>query len=817
MEEVLKDDRFAHVAKDPRFRKVPLKERKVKIDNRFKHMFKDKRFKMKYTVDKRGRPVNLTTNENLKKYYELSDEDSSDANEDVDEDEEDGNVNDARDEVPKPKEKIKAKRKPKEGKLKVKHKKLVKGKQNDEDSSDANDDVDKDDDDEDNGDNASDEISKPIQKGKSKGKQKKVEDLVKGKQVPDAVTKKKQDIEDEDDSDEESEEESEEDFPTNDSGVDLARGVGNAYSSSSSDDDSSEDDDDDDDFDHGWGERDENVVAMEEATCRLAVCNMDWDRMKARDIYMLLNSFKPTKGLIKSVKVYPSEFGKERMAEEEKQGPKELTEIKIEGDFEEEDDEGRTEDDEGTSYHMEKLREYQLKRLRYYYAVVECDTAATADTIYKECDGLEYESSCTRLDLRFIPDDMDFEETDVTSSCTEAPANYKPIFFNNAALSQSKVDLTWDETDRERVQLTAEQFSKSGDDIEEENLKAYLASSSDEEAPDYSTAAAEDDDEVGGSGDEDRQINKYKALLLDMDRQQEKGKGDVQMEITWEPGLKETTETILKKKKKHKDSTVWEEYLEKRKEKKMKKLEERKNKKKMWEQDDQFMDDNDDNSEEDTGPQEGELAFSDDEVPGGVDSFMMAGEDLGKKNNKKKDKKNKMGKKHKESPDPDDPQKIAELSLLMMGGGEEEGKKHFNFNDLVEEEGQKKKKKKMKKREEMKGIGKESEEDFQVNVTDPRFSAVYDSHLFNIDPSAPEFRKTKGTELMISEKLKRNRDPKKNKRAKSDNNLDKSSSIIKKVKLDESDKLAMKDDSLANLVKSVKAKTKHFQTNKVKR
>lgn len=81
MDELMSDTRFAHIAKDPKFKRIPRAERKVKIDKRFQGMFNDKKFAVHYTVDKRGRPVNQSSSENLRKYYDLSSSEEEDETE----------------------------------------------------------------------------------------------------------------------------------------------------------------------------------------------------------------------------------------------------------------------------------------------------------------------------------------------------------------------------------------------------------------------------------------------------------------------------------------------------------------------------------------------------------------------------------------------------------------------------------------------------------------------------------------------------------------------------------------------------------------
>jgi hypothetical protein len=70
--------------------------------------------------------------------------------------------------------------------------------------------------------------------------------------------------------------------------VDYARGEANLYSDSSSDESSSDDEEEvaAETFDK-WGELDADAEQTEEPTRRLAVCNMDWDRVGAEDIFLV--------------------------------------------------------------------------------------------------------------------------------------------------------------------------------------------------------------------------------------------------------------------------------------------------------------------------------------------------------------------------------------------------------------------------------------------------------------------------------------------------------------------------------------------------
>lgn len=133
-----------------------------------------------------------------------------------------------------------------------------------------------------------------------------------------------------------------------------------------------------------------------EQTNRLAVVNLDWDHVHAADLYKIFSSVlqqggTSSKGEVVSVRVYPSEFGKKRMEKEELEGPpkdvfrkkgersddesEEEYQVERLSDAEDDDEEEEEEEEmgiddlveegEGEQIDMDRLRKYQLERLRW--------------------------------------------------------------------------------------------------------------------------------------------------------------------------------------------------------------------------------------------------------------------------------------------------------------------------------------------------------------------------------------------------------------------------------------------------------------------
>lgn len=95
----------------------------------------------------------------------------------------------------------------------------------------------------------------------------------------------------------------------------------------------------------------------------------------------------------------------------------------------------------------------------------------------------------------------------------------------------------------------------------------------------------------------------------------------------------------------------------------------------------------------------------------------------------------------------------------------------------------------------------------QVNVADTRFQAMFTSPLFNLDPSDPNFKKTKAVEKILEEKARR-REEKEQDLREANKGLEN-----KAVKKGEVAKKTI-DPALSMLIKSVKNKTEEFQERK---
>ena len=425
--------------------------------------------------------------------------------------------------------------------------------------------------------------------------------------------------------DEEGEDDANSDKDVNDNGIDnmkdggmeariaylnaLSRGDVSASTSSSDDDSNDDDDDDNDESDEGDSDADadddavdderdsdeelrgksgifdpnhsplpggaiddENEATLTDEPSRyLCVLNLNWDRVRAVDVYAMLHSFCPP-GTLCKVAVYPSDFGRLQMEKERIEGPpagiwKKRRSGSRDGDDNDSDsasgDEGNDNFGSESSYHkeeqsgneslndevfsdddssddkdgedtfnlaeataglykhfppqstitknsrqrneyedeegfdVERLREYEASKLRYYFAIATFASSDAAARAYEGVDGLEMEDSATEIDVRILPEHAHLEtirDRHVRDEWSDAiPAKYvPPEDAQTAALRQSRVTCTWEKGDVERERLLtrhgmgkdAWEALATGDDI-----GFYLATS--------------DNSSSGGTSDED--------------------------------------------------------------------------------------------------------------------------------------------------------------------------------------------------------------------------------------------------------------------------------------------------------------------------
>ncbi|KAF5837684.1 hypothetical protein DUNSADRAFT_4049 [Dunaliella salina] len=251
----------------------------------------------------------------------------------------------------------------------------------------------------------------------------------------------------------------------------------------------------------------------------LALVDLDWDVVRAVDILAALNSFKTKNGAVHRVTVYPSDYGLQRMADEAANGPKALApppkrkKSHVDGTAEaggssdeKEDEDGAdgekvehdsdSSSDSGDEVDKLRIRLYEQSKLRYYYAVAECDSAATASALYEACDGAELGRGTgggCKLDLRFVPKETSFDGRQVRDVATGVPFGYAPPVGFSAALQHTKPQLTWDADDAGRKKLLNRKMSET--DLKDEDFRAYLASSSGDDEDDEEQATV-----YGGQG-----------------------------------------------------------------------------------------------------------------------------------------------------------------------------------------------------------------------------------------------------------------------------------------------------------------------------
>ena len=517
-------------------------------------------------------------------------------------------------------------------------------------------------------------------------------------------------------------------------------------------------------------------IPVGQVTSRLAVVNLDWDNIRATDLMAVFSSFIPSTGRITKISIYPSDFGRERMDREDMEGPpkdifpsqkvdseiSDLSEQSESEGVEQEDNDSKIkksiiEEDKGIEFDSAKLRRYQLERLRYFFAVIDCSSTTVAEAIYNAVDGTEYLTTANFFDLRFISKDTDFESDIPRDECERIPHNYKPNDFVTDALQHSKVKLTWDADDVERKEAQKRAFSGSRDAIKDNDLKAYLASDSSEDeediAPSTSNEAGQMIEHDGSKSSKKEAQRQRMRAVLGLDNQSRSGEkenggerpvGDLQ--VTFESGFSaEPAKGSVFINEPEKEETTVEKYVRKEKERKAKRKERMKNARNGIPED---------VDEPNVGPTE--TAQIDEARPDASfdDAFFEIEEPTIVKERKKK---------RKHSPSPEPMLYSAHCNPpIPEDDASDDGLRHFDTNllakaDKILRKGKKNKKQHISERQK-EALEAKDKDNFEIDVQDPRFSAVLNNPEYAIDPSHKGYKDTEAMRALLNEGRRRHND-----------------------------------------------------------
>lgn len=626
---------------------------------------------------------------------------------------------------------------------------------------------------------------------------------------------------------------------------DPARDGGFDESSSSEEETSDEEDSDVEEADEEAdladataGQEQTEDIPMGEVTKRIACVNLDWDNIRAADIMAVASSFLPASGKVESVIVYPSEFGKERLEREQLEGPpREIfasSKRKVEEEEEEEEDveeeDSESEDDEkvkerllkqqaseGEEFDTAKLRQYQLERLRYYYAVIECSDEGTSKLLYDAMDGREYLSTSNFFDLRFIPDDTSFDDDEVHDECLQLPQGYRPNDFRTEALTHSKVQLTWDQDDATRKEVQKRAFSRA--EMDDNDMQAYIGSDdSDADSTSSRMSVAEKKKAAKRAS-----LRAALGLGAEPTKPSKKGddKGEVgEIQITFTSGLSNANSKdrgqVFENEPQDEESTR-QRYIRKEKDRKLKR------KQRMKARANGEVVDGSDIEEEKSqsaaatmSANNNDRADSEDAEDDPFNDPFFNDPTLAAKNVKAAKKASREAKRAaREAAAVEAESRKAELELLMAGDGDEEaaGTKHFDMREIEKAEKLARKKGKGKKHlKKTTTAAAATPDEFQIETEDPRFAALFESHEYAIDPTSSKFKKTREMERLLEEGRKKKR---KERYGDGDNGdgedgppMEREKKKSKKVKVDADGTTTGGVDDVKGLVARLKSKSK---------